>query len=324
MTTAASRRRRNDSREFTYPELRRMSDACRERFRGRRNVIDVGVGLKFEAGVPVGDGLCIQFCVTRKIRTPGRSRLPRYVYARRRDGSVDRRRRISTDVVVVRDARFTCAAGNRLDAPGEFGTETLLFRNQGDGLYYLVTCAHVAGDLSQSPPADPRIECACCPGAQFATTLLNSVQQGGIVDWDIALARLEASCTPQHELRVEGSPVPLRRLRPQAEIIPGAWVECATARSGAFPARIASDTRAFDLVLDGTQYRVRNLMLMQAQPLPGDSGGLVYSGDEAIGILVGVAGDDAPGNQGWGLFQPLEGALGHIAAQCGFPLSAFP
>jgi hypothetical protein len=58
--------------------------------------------------------------------------------------------------------------------------------------------------------------------------------------------------------------------------------------------------------------------------MPGDSGGLVYAGDEAVGILVGVAGDEAPGNQGWGLFQPLEGALRHLAAKCDFPLAVFP
>jgi hypothetical protein len=311
-------------RPLTYPELRRAGDAARKRYRGHRNVLDVGVGLKFEAGAPVADQLCIQFCVSRKTRARGRSRLPRFVYARRRDGSVDRRRRVPTDVVVVKAPRFACAAGSRLDAPGEFGTETLLFRNASDGLYYLVTCAHVAGDLHQSPPADPRLDCACCPGTQFATTVLNSVHEGGIVQWDVALARLEPACTPQPVLRIEGSPGSLRRLRPQVEIVPGAWVECATARSGVFPARVASDARAFHLILDGTEYLVRNLLLMQAQPAPGDSGGLVHVDDEAVGILVGVAGDDAPGSQGWGLFQPLEGALDHLAEHCGFPLSVFP
>ena len=316
-------RARKVERPLAYPELRRLSEACRARYGRLRNVLDVGVGLKFEGGAPVGDALCIQFCVSRKTRPRGRDRLPRFVYARRRDGSLDRSRRVATDVVVVKGARFACGAGTRLDAPGEFGSQTLLFRNASDGLYYLLTCAHVAGDLQRSPPVDPRLDSDCCPGRQFATTLLNSTHTQGAVEWDVALARLEGACTPKPTLQVEGSGVPLRRIRPQAEIVPGAFVECAAARSGGFPARIASDARSFDLVLDGAEYRVHNLLLLQARLLPGDSGGLVYDGDEAVGLLVGVAGD-AAGNQGWGLFQPLEGALDYLAARCGFPLSVFP
>jgi hypothetical protein len=305
----------------TLGVLRRTAAACRRRYRGRRDVLDVGVGVKYRRGRRCDEGLCVQFCVSRKLRRPGRRRLPRFVYARRRDGTPDRRRRIPTDVVVVRDARFACGAGTLLEAPGETGTLTLLFRNAPERRFYLLTCAHVAGSLESSPPADPRLESGCCPGGALATTVVNAVAERGTVAWDVALARLEARCTPQPERRVDGSRTALRRLRAPQAILPGAPVECATARSGRFAAVVASDARTLRIRLDRAVYRVRNLFLLEARPLPGDSGGLVFDGDEAVGILV--AGDAAPGNSGWGLFQPLAGAIAHLEALCGFPLRVF-
>jgi hypothetical protein len=122
---------------------------------------------------------------------------------------------------------------------------------------------------------------------------------------------------------VQGSRVRLHRLRPAAEVFPGTAVECATARSGVFPAVVASDARSLRVRLDARPYLVRNLYLIQARLFPGDSGGLVFDGDEAIGTLVATAGDDAPGRVGWGLFQPLEGALEDLTARCGFPIRPF-
>jgi hypothetical protein len=303
--------------------VRRAAAACRRRYLGYRNVLDLGVGPKFRAGRLAEAGLCVQFCVRRKLRRPGAERLPRFVYARRRDGRIDRRRRIPTDVVVVRDARFACGAGTRLEAPGELGTLTLLFRNRPDGRFYLLTCAHVAGSLEHSPPLDPRLESPCCRGRTFATTVANSVAERGAVDFDVALARLEPACTPRPVRRVDGSRVRLQRLRPAAAILPGARVECAAARSGRFSAVVASDARALGVRLDGIRYLVRNLHLIQAPLRPGDSGGLVFDGDEAIGILVALAGGDAPGHVGWGLFQPLARAVAHLAERCEFPLRPF-
>ncbi len=303
--------------------LQRTAAACRRSYLRRAKVLDVGVGLKFRAGRLADEGLCVQFCVRRKIRRPGARRLPRFVYARRRGGEIERGRRIPTDVVVVRRPRFACGAGTRLEAPGELGTLTLLFRNRPDGAFYLLTCAHVAGSLERSPPADPRLESECCRAAAFATTVANSTAQRGVVDFDLAIARLERACTPQPVRRVAGSRARLRRLRPAAAIFPGAPVECATARSGRFPAVVASDARALRVRLDGTAYLVRNLFLIQARLLPGDSGGLVFAGDEAIGTLVATAGDDAPDHVGWGLFQPLEGALEDLAERCDFLLRPF-
>jgi hypothetical protein len=324
---AVKARRRPRSASRPDPQelrlLRRTAAACRRSYRHRRNVLDVGVGVKYRAGRRSGEGLCVQFCVSRKLRRPGASRLPRFVYARRRDGSPDRRHRIQTDVVVVRDARFACVSGSGLDAPGERGTLTLLFRNRSDGLFHLLTCAHVAGSLAHAPPGDPRLESECCPGGGFATTLAHSVAVRGVVDWDVALARVEARCAPQPERRVMGSRTALRHLRSADAILPGERVECATASSGRFAAWVASDARSLRIRLDRVVYRVRNLFLLEARPRPGDSGGLVFDGDEAVGILVAVAGADAPGQAGWGLFQPLAGAIAHLEELCGFPLRVF-
>jgi hypothetical protein len=125
------------------------------------------------------------------------------------------------------------------------------------------------------------------------------------------------------QTRSEGSRTRLRRLRAPEAILPGARVECATARSGRFAAWVASDARSLRIRLDRVVYRVRNLFLLEAHPQPGDSGGLVFDGDEAVGILVAVAGSEARGSAGWGLFQPLAGAIAHLEERCGFPLQVF-
>jgi hypothetical protein len=306
-----------------YRRLRRTASACRRNYLGRRDVLDVGVGLKYRAGRRSDEGLCVQFCVRRKLRRPGARRLPRFVYARRRDGALDRGRRVATDVVALGSPRFACGAGTLLQAPGELGTLTLLFRNRPDGRFYGLTCAHVAGSLERSPPADPRLASPCCRARRFATTVASSVAERGVVDWDIALARLEPGCTPRPERRVEGSPRRLRRLRAASVILPGSFVECAAARSGRFSAVVASDARTLRVRLDRVEYRVRNLFLIEARLLPGDGGAPVFAGAVGVGTLVAVAGDDAPGRAGWGLFQPLDGALDHLAERCGFPLRCF-
>jgi hypothetical protein len=137
------------------------------------------------------------------------------------------------------------------------------------------------------------------------------------------LARVETRCAPQRERRVAGSRTVLRRLRAADAILPGQRVDCATASSGRLTAWVASDARSLRIRLDRVVYRVRNLYLLEARPRAGDSGGLVFDGDEAVGILVAVAGGDAPGQVGWGLFQPLAGAIAHLEERCGFRLGLF-
>ena len=298
--------------------LRRAADACRRRYAGYPNVIGVGTGLKYVGG-RARDLLCVQFYVRRKVARPGEGRLPRFVWARRRDGSIVRSRRVPTDVIELRRLGFACRSGEPVEALGEAGALTLLFRNKAPGAarHYVLTCAHVAGDVRQSPPVEPALESACCArGRLLARTLANATHAGGTLAYDIAVAEVAPACLPQPELRVVGSARPLRRFLRGAEIAPGLGVSCAFPVSNAAGGTVASDRVALPLRLDGREYTVENLFLLGADARPGDSGGLVYEGEAAIGILVGRA-------EGWSVFQPLDEAFAHVRTLVPEPLECF-
>jgi hypothetical protein len=208
-------------------------------------------------------------------------------------------------VIELKHLKFACKAGTEIGVIGETGTLTLLFRNKiaGQDGFYLITCAHVAGDVRQSPPVDPRIESSCCKSERvFATTIANSTHAAEAVEYDIALARILPECLPQPELQVAGSASILRRFLSSADIRPGMTLDCAFARSNTVSAIVASLRTSLPLELDGHTYQVHNLFLINQSPRPGDSGGLLYNGQDAVGILVGMS-------EGWGLFQPFDEAF---------------
>jgi len=195
----------------------------------------------------------------------------------------------------------------------------VLFRNKvsGQGGYYLMTCAHVAGDVRQTPPVDPRITSSCCAaGAVFAATLVNSTERSGTVDYDIALARITPEYSPQPDCRIVGSSVVLRRFLASSEIRTGMRLDCAFPVSNVASAVVSSLRTSLPLLLDGREYQVNNLFLIDRAPRKGDSGGLLYDGPNAVGILVGMA-------DGWGLFQPLGEAFRHLREISPVPLKCF-
>ncbi len=300
--------------------LRRTRDWCEWRYNANPDVIGVGLGLKFAGGVAGACADCLHFYVRRKVWCPVSSRrLPRFVQARLSSGKADRTRRISTDVIALRNLGFACKSGSEIGVIGESGTATLLFRNkapkQRDS--FLITCAHVAGDVRSSPPVDPRITHSRNGSASvLATTLVNATEHGGALDYDIALARIAAEHLPVPECRVSGSAVRLNRFLPTDELRAGMRVECAFPASNVVAAIVASGRVSLPLTLDGREVRVNNLFLIDQPPRLGDSGGLLYSGSAAVGILVGKA-------DGWGLFQPLGEAFAHLQELSVIPLQCF-
>jgi hypothetical protein len=94
-----------------------------------------------------------------------------------RDGSVDRSRCFVTDVVEVGHFEFACGGGSRLDALGEKGTITLIFRNRAAAspTWYLLTCSHVASDLLESPPVDDELDSGDCASVEGTFGLADGV-----------------------------------------------------------------------------------------------------------------------------------------------------
>jgi hypothetical protein len=306
-----SSRRREPARTVGHDVLRRTVRACRRVYRRYPNVIDVTWGLKLRRGRRVKGVECIQFYVRRKpgLRALGRARLPRFVYARRKNGTLDRRLRIPTDVVRLRLVEFACAGGTAVEVGIEKGAVTLVFRNRAEigKPFYLLTCSHVAGDV-RSDAADP-IESDCCkaPDSILANPVVNSQQSGGRLAYDVALARLVADCKPKEHAIGDTGDVVTDFMSP-GDIRPGMRLSCVLPVStGLREVVVHSDRAELPVRLDGAWYRVGNLFSARPAPQDGDSGGLLYDDDRAAGIMVARSSD------GYGFFQPLQEAFEHVA-----------
>jgi len=291
--------------------------ACRARYARYPNMIDVGSGLKFRGGQHIGSTCCVHFYVRSKLRTlPSGIRLPRFVYARTPEGEIDYSRRVPTDVVELRDLRFAQKSGTEVFVIGESGTITMVFANLAEPAspQYLLTCAHVVGDLRQSPPVDPTIRDQS--GVLLAATIANATEVHGAVSYDIALARLLGGCAPGTALGIVGTQQKLACFMPSSQIRPGLQVDCAFPVSNVQTATVASHRTTLPLVLDGRECSVRNLFLINRAPRLGDSGGLIYSDGAAVGILVGMS-------NCFGLFHPLEEAFDYLQQVSSIPIQCF-
>jgi hypothetical protein len=296
--------------------LEAAREAAERNYRTHPNVLGVGVGRKFRRHAPTSEAGCIQFFVARKLRrgrSIGRS-LPRFIYGRRPDGSVDRHVRLPTDVIHVGRIEPACSAGSQLDSEtGRFGSIALLFRNGSSGgsagCLLLLTCAHVVGDATQPTPGAPAVECGCCRGVRpFGHAILSSVQDRGALEYDVALVRIADGADLRCTLgwRATSAGTVLRGFLPRAEIHAELDVECDFAISGARPARVDGTAGTVLMPIGGRDCWVRNAFLVRTDVRRGDSGGLLYSGDRAVGILFGRS------PQGWGWFHPLEDAVAHL------------
>jgi hypothetical protein len=307
----SSRRREPPAPKVEHDVLRRTAGACRRVYRRYPNVIDVTWGLKLRGGRRVRGVECIQFFVRRKPRREralGRARLPRFVYARRPDGALDRELRIPTDVIELGAVELACAGGTRIKVGLERGTLTLVFKNRAEPERprYLLTCAHVAGDVADASATRP-VESDCCGDevGPVAQPVVHSTHRSRKLEYDIALAKLVDGCRPA-ELRVARTNRVLTGFMPAQEIRAGIDLACALPVSGVTSVQVISNRAEVRVELDGSWYQVRNLFMVRPAPEEGDSGGLLYDGTRAAGIMV------ARSKKGFGFFQPLEEAFRHL------------
>src|SRR5664280_1279319 len=307
----------------TIQQLIAAKQDAEARFRSYPNVLAIGIGSKFKRSPGLRrparvEGLaCIQFFVSRKVQTlRAARRLPQFLYSTARGG---RRRRISTDVIPVgRIQAATCGAGSTLDANRDHGLITLIFRNKvpQSREFFLISCAHVAGNMRRSPPSFNELTSASSSAIPFARTLALSTAQGDEIEYDIALAKIEAAALPLPELRVTGTNQALRSFLPLRSIQPGLGVNAALQRGRAH-GTVDTMHASADVRYAGATFRVHNLFGLNLPAGRGDSGGLVYRASQAVGIVV------AASPLGWLWFQPLELAVNFLSKIAGIDLSVF-
>jgi hypothetical protein len=293
----------------------RTSEACSIRYMHYPNVIGMGIGLKLTKGTPIDDQLSIIFYVHQKVKQiPTNRKLPRFIYARTNDGKIDRSLRLRTDVIELKNLKFTYQSGTQITIPGKLGTITMIFQNKDphDKNFFLITCAHVLGDMKSPHPFHTKISSLSSGGkALKASTIICSTAKqkdaNYTVDFDIALAQVDRESNSRDELQVAGSPVILKRFLPYKDIKENISLRCAFPASGIKIAKVyARCITPMPIELDGSIYRVNNLFKINEKPRKGDSGGLLYNNNgDAVGIMIAEA-------EGYGLFQPLAEAFDYL------------
>lgn len=296
-------------------ELNRVLRAAQFRYGNYPGVSGIGVGVKYrrmEGKPQATDEVAIIFFIEKKEDSPSR-RLPRYFYGRFRDGRVNRHRRIKTDVIQVGRVEPACRAGSDVSSFGESGTITLLFRNKlpSDPSYYLLTCSHVVGDMDYSPPLVPNLGSQCCPNVYpFAVTIKNSVI-GPVMPYDIALAKVTDKALdelghanlPQLDAAVAGTTKGVKRILPSDQIELHDEVQGAVASGIPKSGEVSALGTNIKLKYDGKAVSVSDLYTVRFDVARGDSGGLIYRNESAIGIII------ARSREGWTWFHPLDNAL---------------
>jgi len=299
----------------------RTAAQSRANYGGFRNVVGVSVGSKFTGGRREPGSRCVQFFVSRKVPVEDLRRpLPRYVYLRTRDGALDRSERLRTDVIELRNLRVCCGAGSKVARVGGEGTVTLMFRDRlpGSDKVYAITCSHVVSDLHDAHPANRTVvggndTCLFIGDTVGATTLA-----GGDLEYDVGLIEVRDPDAAFDYLGVSGRAVSLAGLRPAEAIALDDQYECAFPVSGTTRATVESlQTTLNGVAVGDTSISIGNLIAAKGRAQPGDSGGLLYSGDKAAGILVAQADGD------WLFFHPLTDAITHLKADLDIDFEIF-
>jgi hypothetical protein len=294
----------------------RTAEACTKNYLRHPNVICIGVGLKETSGRVVDDKPSFVFYVRQKLEQKSlKKSLPRFIYARTSDGKIDYKVKLRTDVIVMKEIEFAQRSGTRVGTLTRSGAITIVFKNKvpGQSEYYLITCAHVAGKIQSSSQTSSEDGVLTEEEGQLeATTVVISpghkTPNGMEVDYDIALAKFDPKHSPKHELQVAGSSEILGDFLPSSKIQENLELSCA------FPVSNSDTATVHDVLitpilvnLPGYRYFVKNLVhtVHNQKPLKGDSGGLFYKGDKAVGILVAVSGKN-------GYFHPLDKGFAYL------------
>lgn len=302
-------------------DLMRARLWAEKNYRKWRNVIGVGAGTKYTAGRRTNDSHAIQFYVKRKTVT-GKT-LPKFVYGRYTNGRVDRSKRFYTDVIETGPIVSACGSGSDIRRTGKSGAITLLFQNKtpGDRDYYLITCAHVAGDLNNQSHPFRDLTSDCFPNANpFAVRLYHSTHENKRVRYDIALAKLDPTALPQVELQVTvgvSSPVTLTGFLPRGSIRPNLRVQCAFPVSRPPDGIVDSYAGTVQVQVGGNLFDIENAYLLKLNVRPGDSGGLIYKDSVCVGMLFARA------PSGWAWFHPLETAVTYLGNDSGIKIYPF-
>jgi hypothetical protein len=313
-----------------YEELIRAKRAALRLYRSYRNVIGISTGTKYVKNTATENHASIQFYVREKGLPKNRKvkPLPRFVYGRFKNGKVDRKVKFTTDVIGVGRVRMVCGAGSPISSSigltRRDGTMTFVFKNKArsDSHYYVLSCAHVIGNMDGQTELPVIIETECSPGiTPFAAILFSPVPHRRI-EYDIAIAQINSACLPLPDLKIAGTNGNLRSFMPKDQIIPSLPVSCVLPVSNAESGVVGSHGGWIKIEYGkGTYYEVENAWMVKVdgRVRDGDSGGLIYDGKAAVGIVFAAS----KSGRGWAWFHPLIDAFEYVRQNVSMDLKCF-
>ena len=302
------------------PNIDRAVVAAARNYRRFPNVCGVSFGAKYSDGKRREGVSAVQFFVTRKRdRAALRRSLPRYVYLRLPDGTIDHRHRLLTDVIEVRNLEMACLAGDELTkVGGSKGAAALIFEDKaGSTRRFAITCSHVAGAMSVSPEAGElrggNLTCFF-----QSTSIANTTVANGELEFDVALCEISMS-TQFADLGIRNSTDRCQGFGADGDLALDTELNCVSPISESRTVTVQSDTTEFRDVRTpaGDVVSVKNLFACRGIAVRGDSGGLVFRADRAVGIVVAKADDD------WVFIHDLRAALAHLEQVSGLQITPF-
>ncbi len=313
-----------------FEELMRAGRAALRLYKKYPNVVGISTGTKYVKGAATDNHASIQFYVRKKGFPKSRKRgaLPRFVYGRFKDGKVNRNLRFTTDVIEVGRVRMVCGAGSPISSSigltRQNGTMSFVFRNkaESDKNYYVVSCAHVIGNIDEQGDLSAVVESETRPETvPFATTLFSSAQVGLMVEYDIAIAQINSTCLPMRDLDIIGTNVDIRSFMPKNQIIPSLHVRCMLPVSNAKKGTVESYAGSVSIEYRKGTYEVENAWMVKVdrRVRVGDSGGIIYVGGAAIGVVFAASNMD----DGWAWFHPLIDAFEYLRRNVTVKLKCF-
>lgn len=306
-------------KKISKNELENVLKVFRKKYSKYEGVIGIAIGLKIRNG-SLTDKLAIRVYVRKKINSNELKRkIPDFVYIRNKNGFVDYSKKITTDVIPLESAGVCCKSGTQLGTIGRQGALTLLFKNKegSNNKSYILTCSHVVGDLTQSPPVDPNITSSCCSQESFlARTIANATLRNNRVEYDIAIAELTSRCSNKSELEIEGYTTKVDRFMPSQDIKIGMRLDCAFPVSNILSVIVTGHRISLPLPINGIERQFDNLFSINLRPTEGDSGGLLFQDSSAVGVIVAKYGNE-------GFFQPLEEAFNYLKDLVDVRISCF-
>ena len=256
-----------------YEELIRAKQAALRLYRDYPNVVGISTGTKYVEKTATEDHASIHFYV-RKKEFPENDKnnvLPRFVYGRFKNGKVNRKLRFTTDVIEVGRVRMVCGAGSRISSSigltRQNGTMTFVFKNKlgSDNQYYVVSCAHVIGNIDGQSDIPIIVESESRPGiTPFAATLFSSTQHDQRVEYDIAIAQIDSACLPMRDLEIINTNLSIRSFMLKSEIIPSLGVSCALPVSDAKYGVVGSYAGSVNVEYRNGTYEVENAWMVKA------------------------------------------------------------